>query len=226
MQPFQIAGGSVAGADHIRAARNSHDAFGWAMTERAVIAVVCDGCGSAPHSEVGAKLGARLAVRTIADHVDDFDGGASGWPEIERDFIGRLRLIADQTGGAYDFFLFTLVAAVITAEATSIAAAGDGVAMINGVAVPFPAVVDNAPPYLGYALLGEPPAALQPLAAMPTPAVQNLLIATDGAAHLGALAPFWTDDRYFRNPDALRRALFISKGPDDTTVVSIRRAAR
>jgi hypothetical protein len=225
MRAFEIAGGSVAGADHIRAARNNHDAFRWAATEDGVIAVVCDGCGSAPHSEVGAKIGARLAVRTIAGHLRD----GIDWPAVEANFIQRLRSVAEQVGGVADFFLFTLVAAVITRETTTVAAAGDGVAMINGVSVPFPDVVDNAPAYLGYALLGKSDASLQPLASVPTGDVRSLLLATDGAAQLDRLATFWTDDRYFRNPDALRRALFVlnrwppGKLPDDTTIVVIRR---
>src|ERR1700752_4179192 len=109
MRDFEIAGGRVAGADHIRAARNSHDAFRWTTFSRTLIAVVCDGCGSAPHSEVGATLGAPRGVRTIRDHR----AGGIGGPATERDFIGRLRTIAAHVGGLSDFFLFTLLAAVI-----------------------------------------------------------------------------------------------------------------
>lgn len=225
MDAFEIAAGTVAGADHIRAARNSHDAFRWSMTGGAVIAVVCDGCGSAPHSEVGAKLGARLAQRTVADHL----GPDFSWSAVERDFLRRLRAIADQVGGASDFFLFTLLAAVITEEVTTVAAAGDGVVMINGAALPLPPVIDNAPRYLGYALLGDAAVSLRPIVSLPTSAVQSVLLATDGASHLDAIEPFWTDDRYFRNPDALRRTLFAlnrrppGRLPDDTTIVAIRR---
>ncbi len=73
---------------------------------------------------------------------------------------------------------------------------------------------------------------------------RSLLLATDGVIDLeeraggavrgeeervGPLDPFWTDDRFFRNPDMVRRRLaVVSRGargglPDDTTVVVLRR---
>ena len=65
--PFEWAAGSVAGRDHRRVGRNSQDAVRVVGDDGALVAVVTDGCGSAPHSEVGAHLLAQLlAVRLLA----------------------------------------------------------------------------------------------------------------------------------------------------------------
>src|SRR5439155_16598404 len=64
--PFQLAGATVAGRLHHVSGRNNQDAFAWAQSPGGLVAVVCDGCGSAPHSEVGAQLGARLVAKTLA----------------------------------------------------------------------------------------------------------------------------------------------------------------
>jgi len=80
---------------------------------------------------------------------------------------------------------------------------------------------------------------------------RSLLLATDGALDLEALAEraghgsagreerqdrvagleqFWTEDRFFRNADMVRRRLVVSSRgprggllPDDTTIVAVRR---
>src|SRR5690606_27147466 len=94
----------------------------------------------------------------------------------------------------------------------------------------------------------------------PTAEIESVLVATDGAAELlarsgaalpgrdepaGTLDQFWTEDRYFRNPDAVRRRLWLMSRAqvspdwagrrlrrhagilgDDTSIISIRRRAR
>jgi serine/threonine protein phosphatase PrpC len=64
--PFEIAGGSITGQAHVAARRNNQDAFAWEMNGGGLVAVVCDGCGTAPHSEAGSQLGARLVTGTCA----------------------------------------------------------------------------------------------------------------------------------------------------------------
>ena len=95
-------------------------------------------------------------------------------------------------------------------------------------------------------------------AQLPTAEVENLLIGTDGVNDLiaaqakclpskeetvGYLSQFWQDDRYFRNPDMIRRRLSLinrqtikpdwqnqrlrqQQGllPDDTTLLVLRKA--
>ncbi len=113
---------------------------------------------------------------------------------------------------------------------------------------PFPG---NAPPYLGYALIDS---AIDPMllrfnvfATMPTEQLQSFLLGTDGVEDLvqlwdtilpngkpiGVIDRLWEEDRFFTNPDMLRRHLALVNGgidhrhpgglTDDTTAVVGRR---
>jgi len=66
---FEWALGSVTGREHQRLGRGSQDAVCALTDDRALVAVVCDGCGSHPHSEVGAKLGARWVATTLLHEI-------------------------------------------------------------------------------------------------------------------------------------------------------------
>lgn len=310
---FEIAGGTVAGRDHVACGRNNQDAFAWHQDERCTIAVVADGCSEGLHSEVGAKLLARIITNQV---VQAFDLGIPGHryipgraateamiaerPEeffvaLRRASMILLKQIACVAGQfAYghslnsgatgwcdpdvvrDCFLATVVGVIVTERVTIIFSCGDGAYAVNGAAHeigPFP---NNMPPYLAYGLLcGTPTPSHSPSegggekeseererrrsaftvhAVLPTREVQSLLLGTDGVVDIiaaadrkipgrdesvGQLAQFWTDDRFFRNPDMVRRRLTvinresvrIESGAlvreqglllDDTTVVVIR----
>jgi hypothetical protein len=219
---FEIAGGTVIGRDHARAGRNGQDAWAWGERDGVLAAVVTDGCSSAPHSEVGAKIGARVVLEAIL-------AGAGDVTEVA---LARLRDVAEALGGVdatrvHDYLLFTTVALVVREDVTTIVAAGDGVVAVNGARVrlgPFP---DNAPPYLAYALLGEAPACrLEPVVEIATAELASALIGSDGALDV-ELSELWRDDAFFRNPDQVRRRLtLLARDPglaDDTTVAVVRR---
>ncbi|HWN69060.1 MAG TPA: protein phosphatase 2C domain-containing protein [Haliangium sp.] len=281
---FAIAGGRVTGRAHQRLGQGCQDGLAWYAGADALVAVVTDGCGSSQYSEVGARLGARLLVAAIARELGlgrrrgpGPDAGSPDQPMamsdagidaglVQRacsDVRDHLRALARAMGGdlahtVAEHFLFTLVGAVVTRARTLVFALGDGVVAINGavhVIGPFPG---NCPPYLGYRLL-DPAAdtALSFQATWPTPAIDSLLLATDGAGEIlahegralpgrdqpaGPLAQFWTDDACVRNPDAVRRRLWLMsrehvspdwanrtlrRDPgilsDDTTLIAIRR---
>jgi hypothetical protein len=210
---FESAAGTIAGTSHVRVAKNGQDGFAILREGDRTVAVVTDGCGSAPHSEVGAKLGAQIAARALLD----------GSPES---ILPKIRSVAQMLAlpqAMNDYFLFTIVAAIITPQETTILSAGDGLFAVNGdvhIIGPYP---DNAPPYLGY---GD--TALSVEYRGPTNGIETLLLATDGATRIAAdLSSFWSDDLIFRNPDAVRRRLFLrrAKLDDDTTVVVLRRTA-
>lgn len=153
-----------------------------------------------------------------------------------------------------EYFLFTAVGAIITPTWTVVCSIGDGVFAVNGAMTmlgPFPG---NEPPYLAYDLL---PFDLHASGAeqlrrssfrfrigalIPTSEVTSILIGTDGvrdlaeasevvlpnkAEPIGLISQFWQEDRYFRNPDMVRRRLTLAHRanalPDDTTLVAIRR---
>lgn len=211
----------MTGADHVRTGRANQDAFTWRRGERALVAMVCDGCGSGRHSEVGAKLGARLLTETAVRLLDAGApaGEAPTWSRVRRDLLAQLRLLANAMGGSLtdtvaDYFLFTAVGVAVTLEQTVVVAAGDGLLAVNGAARqlgPFPG---NQPPYLSYDLIDDepgPPLAIE--ARLPTAEVDSVLVGTDGAVDLPAdelsVDVLCADDALFRNRDAMRRRLAL-----------------
>ena len=60
-------GATHVGRDHVRVGRNNQDGV---FATRDVV-VVTDGCGSQPHSEVGAQLGARFLGEWLQKAVVD-----------------------------------------------------------------------------------------------------------------------------------------------------------
>lgn len=249
--PLQIAGGSITGRAHSSSGRNNQDAFHFERSDGLAVGVVCDGCGSSPRSEVGAAIGARLVATAVLE-----EARRAREPDFEAARTRVLRTLAslvDGMGGTAqevvdDFLLFTVVGAVVTPERTWIFSIGDGLYAVNGVQTrlgPFP---HNEPPYLGYALLGMDEVDTRFRVAGPwtTPAVESLLIGSDGVADLvelsardesgglgtTGLAQFWSEDRFFDNRDGVRRRLAVlnrslrsgpSLLPDDTTLVVMRR---
>jgi hypothetical protein len=249
------------------AGRNNQDAYAWAYLDQALLAVVCDGCGSGKHSEVGAQLGARLIVqamtRALASPAPAF------WRQVRHDVLAQLRRLAVQMGGSLthtvqDYLLFTVVGALVTPWRACVFSLGDGVMLVNGDLIPLGPFPGNAPPYLAYALLDTQnhttpavPLAFQMQRLLPTTAVHSIVLGTDGVeaflrsttcpipgkqVTVGPLSQFWQEERYFTNPDAVRRTLALvnrevvqpnwdtqcldrQRGllPDDTTLVVIRR---
>lgn len=268
--PFEMAAGSVMGREHQRTGRNNQDAWQVHARDRALVAVVCDGCGSSPRSEVGAQLGARLVTGAIAltlptTALDD----AAFWPTVRETVLAQLHNLLpllgdDPVGTVAELLLFTVAGAVLTPEVTTLFAIGDGACWVNGENLSPPPFPGNAPPYLAYALIPEwvrdfDPAetTFQVQGQLPTNQVRSLLVGTDGVHDLaqaagqclpgqettvGPLAQFWEDNRYFHNPDQVRRRLTqLNRSipqpdweqrtlhhppgllPDDTTLIVVRR---
>lgn len=259
--PFDIAAASVIGREHSRAGRNNQDAFCVDACEQGLAAVVADGCGSGSHSEVGAQAGARLvvasALRLLRDGARVEEGAfLTALRERSVAFLRELALGLGR-GGLQDCLLFTVVGAVVTPELTLVFSAGDGVWALNGQVHPLGPFPGNAPPYLAYGLIPDSVVPFARQALVPTADVRSLMLGTDGVGDLarmaeslvpereepvGPLSQYWNDERYFRNPDALRRRLSLlvresvrvepvshrlvrSPGllPDDTTLVVLRR---
>jgi hypothetical protein len=247
---FEVAAGSVAGAEHRRTDRPNQDAWAWRITSTAVVAVVADGCGSGRHSEVGARLGANLWVEALSRRAPEH--GDLSDPELYRrvraDVTEHLAAMAAAIGGdrarvVSDHFLFTLVGCVAAGDQLAVHAIGDGLFAIDGEVTelgPFPG---NQPPYIGYDLLGMSGSPLSLCAVRRIEAIETVALCTDGAAGLATLPELCADPRTTRNRDALRRHLALanreviepdwdarrlrrSRGAlaDDTTVLVMRRA--
>ncbi|MBN1209138.1 MAG: protein phosphatase 2C domain-containing protein [Myxococcaceae bacterium] len=228
LPPFDIAAASVIGREHVRAGRNNQDALSVRAEGGVLAAVVADGCGSGAHSEVGAQLGARCVAEAA---LDVLKGGTpvedAGFLEAVRARVLKfLTTLTAQLGSSLvgEHLLFTIVGAVITPERTLVFSAGDGLWVLNGAVHPLGPFPNNAPPYLAYGLLSPGAVPLERQALVATEEVMALMLGTDGAADLaklsearvperdepvGPLSQYWTDARYFQNPDALRRRLAL-----------------
>jgi hypothetical protein len=228
LPPFDIAAASVMGREHSRAGRNNQDALSLLTQGEVLAAVVADGCGSGAHSEVGAQLGARCVAQAVLAVAGE------GTPMESPEFLEAVRArvlkflttLTAQLGNSLvgEHLLFTVVGAVITPARTLVFSAGDGLWALNGQVHPLGPFPNNAPPYLAYGLLSSGAVALERQALVRTDEVMALMLGTDGAVDLaklsaarmperdepvGPLSQYWTDERYFQNPDALRRRLAL-----------------
>jgi hypothetical protein len=244
---IEIAAASVIGRDHRRTDRPCQDAFAVRRIAGGVVAVVCDGCGGAAHSELGARLGAHLlasglAARVAAGAAPDDD---ATWRGACDELLARLAGLApalaadgDLAAAIETHLLFTVLAAVMTPDGAVVAAIGDGVVIVDG-DIQVRTAPAGAPAYLAYRLLGG----AAPLERVAAPAATAVVLATDGAAPLLPELPgLPADDRLFVHPDALRRRLAQASREvldvdwaagrlgrrgglltDDTTIVALRR---
>ncbi len=227
---FEIAGGTVAGRDHVRTGKNAHDAYAWSNHQDITDAVVCDGCGSEEHSEVGAKIGAKIVLDSLLRHfraAPELFKYANmpnpGLKLVKRSILTRIQYLAETMAGNYsknvsEYFLFTILAAVLDRDSGQayILGCGDGVFYVDGIPTTIPSP-NNAPSYLAYDLVetnqASPDLGIFWMGALET--VQNLLIGTDGLSDLarsfdkpipgkeekiGPVSQFWEKDGFFRNP--------------------------
>jgi len=240
-----FAHGSVIGRDHlycgrVLVGRNNQDAVYCARSSNAFVAVVCDGCSGGEHSEVGATLAARLLAVTIADYAETMPDAlavkrASEWVEAE------IRILANRLGDSLsqtvqDHFLFATMILIIRHDGSDAWAKmfslGDCVWAVDtpyslfksGLMTtgPYPG---NAPPYLGYKLVGSSidPKLLDfaPSFCVKVRADANVIIGSDGLMdfesaskelipgtkkRVGSIWQFF-DDRYYTNPQAANRLL-------------------
>jgi hypothetical protein len=144
----------VRGREHARLGRNNQD--GWAVRsgQGRLAAVVTDGCGSQPRSEVGAQLGARfLAGWLLAP--GDLEALPARALEALCGFLDRVASELD--GGAAaraleELMLFTFLAVVREGQRTIAFGVGDGALLIDDTWIRLDAGPDNAPDYAAYRL--------------------------------------------------------------------------
>lgn len=234
---FELAGGMIAGRDHTTTQKNSHDAYHMVAQPGILVAVVCDGCGSGEHSEVGAKLGARIVAAQVlryfhndpsAFRVGQIDRGLM---QVRRSTLSQIQLLADGMGESFsksigEYFLFTILGVIVTYDHAFVFGAGDGVVVLNEVVSILAPSEGNMPDYLSYGLVETEKKGLVPIlrvvADTPTSKLESLLIGTDGVKDLiaaaekvipgktekvGPISQFWTDDKVFKNSFTIHRRL-------------------
>lgn len=210
----RVATAAVPGARHLRTGRNGQDAaVAWTSPGRGAV-VVCDGCGSGASSEVGARLGAQLAIHAIGELLAIGRPPSTIWNDVRSRVVAALAQLAgdmlgDRAQIVHDHFLFTIVAAAWSAPDDEVAvwALGDGGYALGDRQIVLGPFADNQPPYLGYDLLEAIPSSEAHLD-VASACCGSVVVATDGAVELG-LDTFADTRRYFANPDALRRHLAI-----------------
>ncbi len=226
-QSFELAGGSTIGRDHRLVPKNNQDAWYIATNGYVTAAVVCDGCGSSPNSEIGAWLGVRLITAALL-RAADRGQGVWGFDRVRDDVIASLRVLVLNMGNlrstVEDYFLFTVVGVVLTSYSARFFSAGDGMMTFNDHPPtdlgPFP---ENKPPYVGYGLLGDE-VKFNVNFTVPLDGLEHFMIGCDGANQLvqlcgqnrklpglskeiGPLSQFWEDDAIFANPAMISRRL-------------------
>lgn len=233
MESFSLAAGSITGRDHRLAGRSNQDGFAILRQSDRLAIVVADGCSSGLHSEVGAKLGARILAQLLLIHANALLRDSKAIERVRLDALAQIRMLANALGGSFsetinDYFLFTSLLALITPDISLFASLGDGFFAINGTMIrlgPFPG---NAPPYLSYGLVETalPPANLlfTIQSVLPTNELFSFLLGTDGLQDfcsaetalvpgmdvaVGPLSQFWMDNRFYRNSDQVRRRLAV-----------------
>ena len=172
--------------------------------------------------------------------------------------VKRLRILAKEldtslSSAVNDYLLFTIVGALVTPQNAVFFSLGDGVIAINDEVIPLGPFPDNAPPYLAYCLVDTKLQAemlrFQVQRVLASEELNSFLIGSDGIEDLvraanskvpgksevvGPLCQFWKEDRFFTNPDMVRRRLAglnrdvpthreFGLLPDDTTLIVGRR---
>jgi hypothetical protein len=207
MYTISTACAAVTGARHLRVGKNGQDAAATWLGDGCAAAVVCDGCSSGAYSEVGARLGAQLAIRFLRDALLANARPRDLWPVLRAQLVAELARIADAMGGerervVHDHFLFTIIAAAYRDGEVAVWALGDGGYALGDRVVVLGPFAENQPPYLGYDLLGSP----QPSHLEVAADCERVIVATDGAIEAGLEV---LDDKCFAHPDALRRKLAV-----------------
>ena len=199
---------AVIGARHLRIPRNGQDAAAAWANDGLAAAVVCDGCSAGASSELGARLGAQIAIAALRRELSG-SSASRVWPAVRERLVAELTRLVDAMPGdrdqiIHDHFLFTIVAVARRGDEAAVWAIGDGGYGFGDRARVLGPFADNQPPYLGYELLGARPDDHLEVA---DAACGSAIVATDGVAELG-LERF-SGSRWFAHPDALRRQLAV-----------------
>lgn len=242
---FLARAGTVTGREHLRLGRNNQDGAAVLTEDGFAVAVVTDGCGSGPSSEVGARLGARFLARRILAEAKRHGLTAELPARVCESLVSFLFTVArglDLDGASLgddvaQQLLFTLQCAVMDGETALVFGVGDGAVAVDGEVRALDSGPDNAPPYLAYRLVPQSRlpdgyralGATAPMVHHHGPA-RTVALATDGLSREPeALRALSADPAVWKNPFVLgRRLAVLAARPgaglsDDTTVALLQR---
>lgn len=237
---FSVSRAVAQGRDHRRRHRDGQDGAAVAVSALGIGLAVTDGCGSAPHSEVGARLGAAWLAENAPAHLASCPTRDDGALAIERGLVGYLGAVA--TGITADprrrdaivqeLLLFSFVCGVVTDDRVVVVGRGDGVVVHDGALHVLEPGPGNAPSYIAYDLRsdeGPRTERTRVIVDARTHAETSLLLATDGLLPLAseppALGSLLDRARGAKTSAWLARALdqLTSCGPvrDDVAAISL-----
>lgn len=168
---MHIVSATAVGSAHVNPGQpgktNNQDAVARRDFSRGSVVTLCDGCGTQPHSETGADIGANLIARILVQHLNKTETNNLDWPRITSQIAAELgnfvlNFTASNTQEAYqraiiERFLFTSIAAIVEMDSVFVAAFGDGIVIIDDEVLTIESPLPNSPPYLGYLLLKDTP---------------------------------------------------------------------
>lgn len=225
--------GGIGGSAHARRGQDGQDGVAVVAAAERIVVVVTDGCSSGARSELGARLGARWLAVLAARGFDPARPAASSRSVTEA-LVRRLAVLARslstqgriEPGVVDEALLFGFLVAVVTTETAAVFGVGDGIVSVDGVTTVLDPGPENAPRYVGYALVGGD---ATPEVHVAGPA-EVVTIATDGVAPLAARLPeLAADPRLFANRSLLTKRLRVLGRQipldDDATLAIVRRSA-
>jgi hypothetical protein len=133
--PWRIAAASVQGRDHIRSGLPCQDAHRAVIVDDgrgrpALVLVVSDGAGSAPHSDVGSRVTADAFATLCEAHLRESPTPAA-WTRVDAEaIVAGIQRSLDDAAAELEVerrqLAATLVGAVVTADGAAFLQIGDG----------------------------------------------------------------------------------------------------
>lgn len=126
---WKVFAASAQGKSHIDSGLPCQDAHAFEVSDAWIVAVVCDGAGSAAHSQRGADFSSKAIVKRLFDLVSaaDLDLARSQLPEIVASVRSELSAVAVTENLSAELFACTLVGLVAGPEQGFLFHIGDGV---------------------------------------------------------------------------------------------------
>ena len=157
---------TTAGIEHKRphgpGSINNQDAVLATEKDGVFVSVICDGCGSMPHSEIGAQFGVKEISKAIFKEMKHCQNPEEvNWELITEHVVEAIPKAARfyQSPGETlektiaDGFLFTAVCMIIKNSTVVIAACGDGLIILDDEIHEIKPPIENTPPYLAYRII-------------------------------------------------------------------------
>lgn len=133
---WKVVAASVAGKSHLDANVPCQDAHAFEIVGEALVAAVCDGAGSALHSDRGARVVADTMVRDLAQAIRDGRIAADSGPDVlemcaATSIEGARACLRQDVQGSLREYATTLVCVVMFPGRCHFAHIGDGVAVVR-----------------------------------------------------------------------------------------------